>query len=79
MDVTTMICPKCRSEMEEGFVPDYTYGSIKRSYWAKGLPKKSFWTGLTEPTRLIPIVMFRCMRCGYPESYAWRNATSPGS
>jgi hypothetical protein len=35
-------CPKCESEMEEGFVADVTYGGVLASKWIEGEPEKSF-------------------------------------
>jgi hypothetical protein len=32
--------PKCRNEMEEGFIADMTYGGIGASTWAEGEPEK---------------------------------------
>lgn len=72
MPLVPPTCAKCDGEMEVGYIPDYR-PSIKPSFWVKGLPKKSFWTGIVEPDRLTPIITFRCTNCGYLESYAWRN------
>jgi hypothetical protein len=29
MDLTTPVCPKCKGEMEEGFVPEYRRDGIR--------------------------------------------------
>ena len=64
-------CPKCRSEMEEGFIADVTYGGVVTSKWIEGEPEKSFWTGTkTQGKRQVEILSFRCPNCGYLESYA---------
>lgn len=65
-------CPKCQGEMEVGFVQDridklYEVGS----QWAAGTPAKSFFGVLKRPARSpIPIGTFRCVVCGFLESYA---------
>jgi predicted nucleic-acid-binding Zn-ribbon protein len=64
-------CSKCRSEMEEGFIADVTYGGVVTSKWIEGEPEKSFWTGTkTKGKRQVEILTFRCTNCGYLESYA---------
>ena len=63
-------CPKCSGEMAQGFVPDYSHGTINVMRWHAGQPKKSFWTGTK--ARLpegVPIGAFRCQRCGFLEFY----------
>lgn len=64
-------CPKCREEMEEGFIADFTYGGIATSKWVEGEPEDSFWTGTkTKGKRQVEVLTFRCSSCGYLESYA---------
>ena len=64
-------CPKCKSEMAQGFVLDNTYGARVVSHWAPGAPRTSFWTGTKVAEKdLIPIGTFRCPSCGYLEMYA---------
>ena len=64
-------CPKCGSELIEGFIADTTHGGASVASWREGEPKKSFWVGLklhgTEP---LEIETWRCRRCGYLENYA---------
>jgi len=64
-------CPKCNSEMEEGFIVDYGYGSVRPSDWVKGEPVKSFWLGtkITDQKQ-FRVRAYRCARCGFLESYA---------
>lgn len=63
-------CPKCKSEMEEGFVVDHGHFSLPSvSHWAKGPPKIAALTG-TSVTDTKQIITFRCVGCGYLESYA---------
>ena len=64
-------CPKCRGEMVQGFVPDYSHGAALVGGWHEGQPKKSFWTGTKAPwSEGVPIGAFRCQTCGFLEFYA---------
>lgn len=64
-------CVKCGGEMEEGFTLDNTYGARLQSGWVEGAPERSRWTGISLKGKdLLPITTFRCVRCGYLESYA---------
>jgi hypothetical protein len=55
--------------MERGLIPDASQGI--QSEWWEGLPEKS-WLGNLTPKgkRRYPLVTFRCVSCGYVESYA---------
>jgi predicted nucleic-acid-binding Zn-ribbon protein len=71
MAVNEMECPKCKNEMEEGFLLDRTYGGNFPGKWIEGEPEKSFWTGTKTANKTqIDIATFRCVACGYLESYA---------
>jgi hypothetical protein len=64
-------CPKCKGEMVQGFVPDYTYGGILVEGWHAGQPKKSIWTRTKAPAAAgVPLGAFRCQKCGFLEFYA---------
>ena len=66
-------CPKCDGEMEEGFIIDYgAYGSQLPTDWVEGTPHRSFWHGGVKVTdrRRYEVRSYRCVRCGYLESYA---------
>ncbi|MDQ3010272.1 MAG: PF20097 family protein [Acidobacteriota bacterium] len=66
-----IICPKCKSGMEEGFVLDQTHGGATVSHWVEGEPENSIWTGVkTKDRENLAVKTFRCDRCGYLESYA---------
>lgn len=68
-----MNAPKCRRgdlDMEEGYLPDWTYGGRLVPQWVPGKPKRSFWMGLKLPVRGVPVRTFRCAGCGLLESYA---------
>ena len=65
------ICPKCQGEMEQGFVLEVSQGGRSVISWFSGQPKKSFWAGIKLfEVKQIPIGTFRCMDCGYLESFA---------
>jgi hypothetical protein len=58
--------------MEGGFIVDHTYGATKPSDWVEGEPVKSFWHGTKiSGKKQYQIVTYRCVRCGYLESYAY--------
>jgi predicted nucleic-acid-binding Zn-ribbon protein len=64
------ICPKCRTEMTEGFIPDHTYGGKLQPTWVEGGPETSFWTGLKTSNRAaFRVQAFRCPSCNYLEFY----------
>lgn len=58
--------------MEAGFVIDRGHHSNPEvQTWIEGAPAKSFWSGIkTKGLEQHPVSTFRCMRCGYLESYA---------
>ena len=75
MNDNSLICPKCKSEMKQGFVPGPSNLGFEKTVicqWMEGEPKRSFWTGVkglwSRPK--IPIATFRCIECGFLESYA---------
>lgn len=71
MDTNILKCLRCQSEMEEGFTLDNTYGGSFPSSWVEGEPVKSFWRGTkTKGKDQYQIRTFRCVNCGYLESYA---------
>jgi hypothetical protein len=66
-----MQCPKCKGEMAQGFVPDYSHGAVLVGGWHPGQPQKSFWTRTKAPLDdCLPIGAFRCQKCGFLEFYA---------
>ena len=72
MTNSKITCPKCKTEMEEGFIMDHEgHDSAHVSHWVEGEPEKSFWTGLkTKDREKLAVKTYRCDRCGYLESYA---------
>jgi hypothetical protein len=66
-----MNCPKCEGKMEEGYIPDATYGGLLTPSWVEGAPEKSTWRRLkTKGKRQLPVAAFRCTACGFLEFYA---------
>ena len=71
MPDTPPVCPKCRSDMEVGFLVDNTYGGVETPQWASGTPDRSFWVGVRMKGRERHRVhTYRCTSCGFLESYA---------
>jgi hypothetical protein len=69
-------CPRCRGNMERGFVLDrghYSYPDLQK--WVDGPPEKSFWHGVKLSGKEAYVVhSWRCEKCGYLESYATEPA-----
>ena len=65
-------CLKCTADMKRGYVLEYGDGNVgSASKWIAGPPEKSFLFGVNVKDReQYPIESFRCVRCGYLESYA---------
>jgi hypothetical protein len=63
-------CPKCQGSMSEGYTLDVSQ-SRSVSKWIERAPEKSMWTGLKISGRAnLDIQTWRCIRCGFLESYA---------
>ena len=74
MDDSNIICPKCQSKMEEGFILDQAHGANLVSHWVKGSPEKSIWTGTkTRNKETLAVQTYCCSQCGYLESYAHQS------
>ena len=57
--------------MEPAYVIDEGYGTRTVANWVGGEPERSIWTGLKLRGKdKLPIVTYRCRRCGYLESYS---------
>ena len=64
-------CSKCGGRMVEGFVLDQSHAARLVSKWVEGKPEVSFFMGAKVDGRAqIPIQSFRCVVCGFLESYA---------
>jgi len=63
--------------MEEGFTLDLGHANVpKPAVWVSGPPEqafvRSFWMGIKMVAKdKRQIRTFRCIRCGFLESYAW--------
>jgi hypothetical protein len=62
--------------MREGFVTDYfAHKFLRETNWIEGKPERG-WLGGTfagvkkRGKTLVPITTYRCLSCGYLESYA---------
>ncbi len=82
MSDETRICPKCKAPMGEGFIVEQNLTNYIPSVWVEGPPEPSFWTitkVFDKPKKLV--VSYRCIQCGYLESYAtkeWTGKVNPG-
>lgn len=58
--------------MEPGHIPDVGHGSVLQSTWAAALPEKRKFIGGIKYNRKaqLPLIAYRCPRCGYVELYA---------
>ena len=65
-------CPKCKKAMGPGFLIDRGESNRKHlTQWVEGTPRKSFWSGIsTSKAVVLSVSTYRCMTCGYLESYA---------
>jgi len=63
---TTDKCPKCGSKMQEGFLVEHR----QPLRWIAGKPKKSLVFGTKADGEHRQIETYRCVECGYLESYA---------
>ncbi len=64
-------CPKCAGDMSNGFIVDSTYGANKVSTWHEGEPERSFFLNTkTHKSKMLKVKTFRCVECGFLESYA---------
>lgn len=58
--------------MDRGFIADQAEGYYL-SLWVEGEPEVSFWKGLKVlPEKSLVIATYRCISCGFLESYAPR-------
>jgi len=79
-DTRTLVCPKCAGAMTRGFVADRSHGgSVRQSKWVEGAPEGAllgeFLSGMRTGGRVnLKIDTYRCLECGYLESYATEPA-----
>ena len=66
-------CLSCQGPLEKGFMVDRGDYEMKRqAQWASGDPVTSFWrcSVLGSDEREVPVVTWRCTRCGRLEFFA---------
>jgi hypothetical protein len=70
--MTPKACPKCQGKMEPGFVLDRNHFEDAQGTWIEGALELNMWTGAakTGKKEQIPVTTYRCVGCGYLESYA---------
>jgi hypothetical protein len=61
------VCPRCPSGMALGHLLDWSRAGLGMATWLEGRPKG---LGPSSLDRSIPIMAYRCTRCGYVELYA---------
>jgi hypothetical protein len=63
-------CLKCTGDMVEGYLKPSRWG-VPWPEWVSGVPLRGFFNDLRESERDIRRVRtYRCIRCGFLESYA---------
>ena len=71
-----LTCPKCSQAMARGFIPEFSSHSTSLMSWVQGEPQYSFWAAgvKIDPDQMIRVVTYRCVGCGFLESYARQEA-----
>lgn len=70
MGQSELACPKCKHQMQEGFLLDRGDAPARVAAWMEGPPEYG-WLGLKWVRRKrLPITAYRCLSCGYLEAYA---------
>ena len=75
-DRRPLVCPKCTGAMTRGFLADRSHdGAVRQSKWVEGVPEGAllgeFLTGVrTDRRDNLRVDTYRCVECGYLESYA---------
>jgi predicted nucleic-acid-binding Zn-ribbon protein len=65
-------CPKCGQPMKEGYVPEMSQAHTGRTRWIPDPPEVGFLGLNTRGKDILEVRTFRCLSCGYLESYAWK-------
>lgn len=64
-------CRDCRVAMDAGLMLDRTHGGSEEPMWIKGTADKGIFGMIKERDReRLPVVTFRCPKCGRLESFA---------
>ena len=74
MSAGTNRCPKCNGGMVQGFTCGREGPNRILSTWEEGVPEKVGWlfrqVRKVPPDKSVPVAIFRCVGCGFLESYA---------
>ena len=74
MSAGTNRCPKCNGGMVQGFACGREGPNRILSTWEEGVPEKVGWlfrqVRKVPPDKSVPVAIFRCLACGFLESYA---------
>lgn len=68
--MSNMVCLKCGSAMEEGFIVEYTHNSSNPNRWFQGGPEREWGVVKLSRKENFWVTTYRCRGCGYLESYA---------
>ena len=75
--MTADACPECGAEMEEGFIPDMSYGQVLQLGWQRGAPEIPTLFGMKlknnvkfKPEQTLKITASRCTERGFLKLYA---------
>ena len=67
--------------MEQGFIPDATYGAVVQTCWHRGSAESKSFLGIKaglgikyDPTNMMPVTACRCTSCGLLKFYATPKA-----
>lgn len=66
-------CMRCDGELEDGFILDKGDGGFtSQTLWASGEPNTSFsrMSAVKSGNKMLPVITYRCTRCGRLESFA---------
>ena len=68
--MTRRDCPRCQGQMAKGLMIENKDGMACATKWLEGAGEKG-WFGLKlKGRKQLPVVTYRCGRCGFLESYA---------
>ena len=70
------VCPKCAGQMENGFLLDVSTG-YGQSTWVEGQPEHTRFSMIKiKGKRMYQTITFRCVNCGFLESYSPRASNT---
>ena len=69
--IKNLVCSECGGEMQEGYIPDFTRGTARQSFWVEGAFEKDFW-GFPKykGKKTHRITAYRCENCGFIKLFA---------